>query len=168
MRYWLLLIVAALPGVVVAKAHDIRASWGKTGLSMEQYRLDQRECGLAATNKDVSQTGAAKTLATASRQLDNLQTINTEQYIYDSERIKRYANPERQWDQIRLFQQQAMESCLIGRGYRQFILTGDQRSALGRLTFGSAERRDYLFALATDPDVLARQGVDPQAVTAVR
>ena len=168
MRYWLFLILAALPGVAVAKAHDIRASWGKPGLSIEQYRLDQRECGLAATNKDVSQTGAAKTLATASQQLDNLQTIDTERYIYDSERIKRYANPERQWEEVRLFQQQAMEGCLIRRGYRQFILTKEQRSALGRLAFGSVERRRYLFSLATDPEVLTKQGVDPQVVAAVR
>jgi hypothetical protein len=66
-------------------------------------------------------------------------------------------------------QQQAMEvaaqkqrterlkSCLVDRGYTEFSLTPEQRAHLATLPQGSDERREYLYKLGTDPDVLKSQ-----------
>src|SRR5262249_41020832 len=44
--------------------------------------------------------------------------------------------------------------CLRGRGYREFRLTSDQAAHLATLPQGSDERRQYLYSLGTDPNVL--------------
>jgi hypothetical protein len=51
----------------------------------------------------------------------------------------------------------------MDRGYVRFRLTEDQRVALARLDKGSEERREFLYRLASNPDVLAAQALPPQA-----
>jgi hypothetical protein len=53
----------------------------------------------------------------------------------------------------------ALKSCLVSRGYSEFALTAEQRAALDKLPQGSDARRDYLYKLGTDPEVLAKQSV---------
>jgi hypothetical protein len=53
----------------------------------------------------------------------------------------------------------ALRFCLASRGYIEFSLTKEQRAQLSRLEQGSEARRQYLFSLGTDPDVLSRQRV---------
>jgi hypothetical protein len=52
-----------------------------------------------------------------------------------------------------------LRSCLSSRGYTEFQLSPAQRARLGKLPPGSEERRDYLYALGTDPEVLTRQSL---------
>jgi hypothetical protein len=52
---------------------------------------------------------------------------------------------------------EALKSCLTGRGYTEFSLTAEQRAELEKLPQGSDARRDYLYKLGTDPEVLTRQ-----------
>ena len=43
------------------------------------------------------------------------------------------------------------------RGYTEFALTPEQRAHLATLPQGSDERREYLYKLGTDPEVLKTQ-----------
>jgi hypothetical protein len=54
---------------------------------------------------------------------------------------------------------EALKSCLTSRGYTEFSLTREQRAELEKLPQGSDARRDYLYKLGTDPQVLAKQSV---------
>jgi hypothetical protein len=54
---------------------------------------------------------------------------------------------------------EALKSCLSGRGYTEFQLTAEQRAELDKLPQGSDARREYLYKLGTNPDVLTKQAV---------
>lgn len=69
--------------------------------------------------------------------------------------VNRAAMQQRQAEMARLkARQEAMHSCLVKRGYTEFKLTEEQRQHLSTLPEGSAERREYLYKLGTDPAVL--------------
>jgi hypothetical protein len=70
------------------------------------------------------------------------------------------ARPEIQWQRAATILQDALEACLIERGYVKFELTGSQNRKLRKLEVGSLERRRYLHSLASDPDVLAAQAIE--------
>lgn len=57
----------------------------------------------------------------------------------------------------------ALKSCLVERGYQEFALTPEQQKALSKLPQGSDERRDYLYKLGTDPQVLRTQAAPKPA-----
>jgi hypothetical protein len=52
-----------------------------------------------------------------------------------------------------------VETCLRERGYIQFRLTDEQREMLSHLDRGSEERREFLYHLASNPDVLTTQAL---------
>jgi hypothetical protein len=56
--------------------------------------------------------------------------------------------------------QSTVDNCLIDHGYRRFRLTAEQQRHLRKLRQGSPERHAYLFSLASDPRVMAAQGID--------
>jgi hypothetical protein len=68
--------------------------------------------------------------------------------------------PERQIAKAGDLMKAALEHCLAGRGYVRFRLTGAQRHRLAKLAPGSEARRAYLFSLASNADILARQRAD--------
>ena len=47
-----------------------------------------------------------------------------------------------------------LHSCLTERGYTEFDLTPEQRAELAKLPQGSDARREYLYKLGTNPEVL--------------
>ena len=51
---------------------------------------------------------------------------------------------------------EALKVCLTDRGYKEFELTAEERAKLRTLPNGSDERREYLYQLGTDPEVLKR------------
>jgi hypothetical protein len=61
--------------------------------------------------------------------------------------------------QERRVRELAVEQCLQDRGYQKFQLTAAQGAHLETLLEGSSERRLYLHSLASDPAVLAAQGL---------
>ena len=80
----------------VAAAPAPPESWGKAGISLDQYRQDALDCGLQGHYTDISKTEDAKELVRASRQLDAMTTgtyaPNTTSYIVDrSEYEQTYA-----------------------------------------------------------------------------
>jgi hypothetical protein len=52
---------------------------------------------------------------------------------------------------------EALKSCLVGRGYREFALTAEQRAHLATLTRGTHEYLEYLHSIGSSPDVVAGQ-----------
>ena len=55
-----------------------------------------------------------------------------------------------------------LKNCLTERGYTEFTLTPEQRAKLATLPEGSTERREYLYKLGTDANVLKSQAVPKQ------
>jgi len=129
-------------------------SWGKQGVSLEQYWADSAECAQAAADIDLEGTKPARALAFWTRLLDGNMGPNHLAHI-PMPRFK----PEVQWNQAATIMRNALEGCLAGRGYVKFELTDEQDLQLDRLEPGSPERRSYLHSLASDPDVLATQAL---------
>lgn len=165
-------LAAALAGAgAEARTRDIEASWGKPGVSMTDYRLDAGVCAAKAISVDVADTSAARQLVKASRALDNAYSTA---WMYNPpaaggiwfgspwqevRRIQDTFAVDESLDEIRALQLAALRSCLTQRGYRQFALTPEQRQRLKRLALGSEKRRAYLHGLASDPQILAGQGI---------
>lgn len=152
----------------LAAAKTEPVSWGKTGVSIEQYRQDAVECGRAGYYLDVSQTDAARVFKQASAQLDANENamhslaadpLDAAHVAGQSQHIVDATRPEERFAEIRKLQQDAVTKCLKDRGYRAFRLTRAQQAQLRGLKLGSVERRTYLYRLAVDPQVLAGQAL---------
>ena len=166
----MVVLAGGVPCTAAPAPHD---SWGKAGVSAEQYRSDALDCGKQGYYLDIAQTEDAQAFVRGSRELDDAtQSANTAAPGADPveasvatanqfEQIRRSVNPERRMDHIRATMQAAGAKCVISRGYVRFALTEDQRRRLHKLAIGSADRKAYLHALASDPAVLARQGLQP-------
>jgi hypothetical protein len=145
------MVAAAAPAEarLVGPGHD--RSWGKAGVSLEEYRADAVACGREAAAIDFGNTGPAEALVIASRLMDNANDF------YSASEAMRIAglahNIPKAGDMI----QARLDRCLIARGYRQFRLTDAQRHHLSRLPIGSTERHAYLHNLASNPQTLTRQ-----------
>jgi hypothetical protein len=129
-------------------------SWGKAGVSLEQYRADAIACGREAAAIDLAGSGPAKSLVIASRMLDNnptLETAGVAMWI---------ASPERNFAKAGDIMHARLDRCLTDHGYREFKLSTEQRHRLRRLPVGSLERHTYLHRLASDPTILASQAID--------
>lgn len=130
-----------------------RMSWGKSGVSLEQYWIDSAECAHLAADTDLTGTDPARALVIASRMIDNQNGVG------DVQGALRIAAPEIQWQRAATILQAALDACLVDRGYVKFRLTDEQYRALKRLEAGTLERRMYLHSLASDPAVLASQSL---------
>ena len=132
---------------------DYQTSWGKPGVSLEEYWTDASLCGHAAAAIDLSGTAPAEALVLATRMIDNQNGYD------DIERALRLAPFEVQWNRAGTIMRRELETCLTERGYVRFRLTKGQARHLKALTTGSLERRKYLYKLASDPAVLAEQAL---------
>jgi hypothetical protein len=126
-------------------------SWGKAGISLEQYWTDSALCGHQAAGVDLSGSEPAKALIVASRRMDNWSDFVSIQ------QAMRMAAPQIQWERAARIMQRELERCLSERGYTKFKLTKGQSRRLAKLKAGSLERRKYLYSLASDPAVLQAQ-----------
>ena len=147
-----------------------RTSWGKPGVSFEDYRMDAGICAWRATNKDIADTEAAKTMVKASRALDhqsstmlsytNTAGVHTIGGVgIDSRNVIDRYRVDKQFDAIEDIQYQALFDCLEERGYRRFQLTDEQAKALRKFKAGSLQRHSYLYSLASDSEVLEKQAL---------
>ena len=169
----LLLSAGSMAGAAGAQSRAApEVSWGKAGVSLEDYWTDSVACAVEAVNLDVANTRAAQRLVAASSALNA--TDNSRRSVPSSSvpvassnadfgadygRIRDMYEPDRQFDAIESLQQRTLDRCLANRGYRQFRLTDDQRQRLRRFDHGSDARRVYLHSLAADPDILRQQGL---------
>jgi hypothetical protein len=153
------LLAAPMP---LAAAPAPEFSWGKPGITIEQYRLDAVQCGRKGYYRDVSNTDAAKVFKRATSMIENNEGASgwgsLQTYILSAQ-IVQSTQPEKRMAEVRVYLEEAVITCLTGRGYTRFRLTKEQRARLGRLHLGSPERHAFMFSLASDPEVLAKQAV---------
>lgn len=146
------LILAASAASAATRHRPPDWSWGKAGVSLEQYRADSFACTRQAVYHDISKSDPAKAFQLATRLADD----ETDPLAYA--RAGQMVGVERQMAKVKALQYATLEQCLSGLGYRPFRLTTAQRARLEELKAGSDERRAYLHSLAADPEVLAAQG----------
>jgi len=155
----LLLIALAAGSAGAATSRQApRESWGKTGVTLLQYRQDAADCTAQGYFLDISQTEDAKAFVEASRRLDSEVEMGVDPYRYQS--IVNATRPDVRYQNLKGTLQATVDQCLTARGYSKFRLTDEQRHHLGRLKSGSDQRRAYLYSLATDPAVLQSQKLD--------
>ena len=146
-------------------------SWGKAGVSLDQYREDGVTCARIAVNRDIADTEQVRTLIRASRALDSAaqtswssgpsETDSASQVVVNTDlnRTREAYRVDRQLRELSDLQYDTLAVCLRELGYRQFRLTEDQQRQLRRLRHGSDERRAFLHRLGSDPRVLETQGL---------
>jgi hypothetical protein len=134
--------LAASPAV----AHD---SWGKPNVAFAEYRTDADECSDEAFG--------------AKLWLEPIYRIVRANYQYNMD-LYSYARAGDMMihgvtvtvaDQL----QNAVDRCLIDRGYTRFRLTEAQNRQLSRLHRGTMERAHFLHSLAADASVMATQAL---------
>jgi hypothetical protein len=167
-------MLAATPAAAEPKPVD---SWGRAGVAYETYRNDSLECGLLGYNADVSQTEQAQMFVTATRRLEAIDNPNfaaastsaagaadlAVEQARRYEQVRRGIRPERRMEELKQGMVGVVEDCLQERGYVQFRLTDEQRETLSHLDRGSEERREFLYRLASNPDILEAQALPPAA-----
>ena len=165
-------MLAAAPATAAPAPVD---SWGRAGVAYETYRNDSLECGLLGHYADVSQTAQAQDFVRATRQMEGVDNTNytgpgasaaqvTDGVVVTArqyEQIRRSIRPERRIAELKQGMVEVVEGCLKERGYVQFRLTDAQRETLSKLERGSEERREYLYRLASNADVLDAQALPP-------
>ena len=156
--------VACLLSAPVSAARTEPLSWGKPGVSIDQYRTDAITCGRLGYYMDASNTEAAHVFRNATGQLQaneaNLAALPPSQLlnaVVMSAHIVEGTRPAERIKQVGALMQSRVDDCLRNRGYVRFRLTPDQRRRLGQLHLGSSERHIYLYRLATDSQVLSAQ-----------
>ena len=179
MRILIALVAAATFAGAATAANAPQTSWGKPGISFEDYRSDATYCLREAAGLDLTGTEPANALVLASRRMATGQTNDytptvgganstgpsTTNSGFDpmieaanrmqQERIA--ARPDLRIRQAHDIMQRRLDHCLAGRGYHRFRLTDDQRRQLRHFPERAAERQTYLYSLASDPRILAAQ-----------
>jgi len=165
--------LACLLSAPLAAAKTEASSWGKPGISIDQYRTDAVTCGRAGYYADVSETQATRIFRRATGELESNESdlslvaldpspsgqAMVANIVNRSARIVEATRPGMQIRDVRDLMQAKVDHCLKERGYVRFRLTDDQRKRLGHLHLGSPERHIYLYQLATDPAVLRTQAM---------
>lgn len=162
-------------------------SWGKQGITMLDYRTDAGQCALigatqgydengaksaggisgqnatppvmgpsGATAANSAATGGGGALGRAPRTVGSSTYSDAASADFVNRAVTQQQNQEMAAQRAR---NGALRFCLASRGYTEFVLTREQRAKLSQLAPGSDARREYLFSLGTDPEVLSKQQV---------
>jgi hypothetical protein len=140
-------------------------SWGKAGVSKQEYGNDVGMCtGLAAqagsgsgvnTAGGVSGKNSGAGSSGASEGGGGTVAGGTYQGMASSDYAQRAATQQRSQEMAaKRARTDAYKSCLTERGYKEFTLTAEQRAHLASLPAGSNEYHEYLYSLGTDPAVV--------------
>ena len=155
-----LIVLAAAAGLGSASAASRPTlSWGKSGVSYEAYRADATACLRAAASTDLTGTEPAEALVLASRRIET--AMNSDPWSVAE--VTDMARPDLRIRQARDIIQARLNHCLVAHGYSRFRLTDAQRRQLNHFSLRQPERQVYLHSLASDPQILASQGVDETA-----
>jgi hypothetical protein len=174
-------LAAALAGCSVNSSAPVTA-WGKKNVSLLDYRTDAGQCAVLAATHQTGENGAntaggingqnsgapqsapASGSATASAGGGSggstAQSISGGTYRENASAdfVNRAAMQQRTQEMAeQRARSDALKACLTNRGYTEFEHTAAQRAELAKLPQGSDERRNYLYKLGTDADVLANQ-----------
>ena len=121
-------------------------SWGKAGVNFKDYTHVLFECGSRAAMADTHVNAPDFSFAGLADPLDA--AVNR----VEQARVAVQIEDDRQRHAI-------LDGCLTQFGYRRFGLTDAQLARLDTLPHGSVERREYLFSLGSDAQVLQHQGI---------
>jgi hypothetical protein len=171
--------VLVIAGMAACSVNSTKStSWGKAGVSMIDYQTDTILCGTLADNvgagngansaggvdgkNDVARTGgggdaAISAGASGGQSSSNAPSLGGGTYsgTASTDYVSRAATQQRTQEmQLKQAKVEALHSCLVQRGYTEFNLTAEQRAELDKLPQGSDARRQYLYKLGTDPNVL--------------
>jgi hypothetical protein len=162
-----------------------QTAWGKKDVSMIEYRTDAGQCAVIAASGNpqadatkqaggiAGQNGGVPNLPKASGSADaakGQQSGGTstpaggDGGMYrdsaSADFVNRAVMEQRNKEMaVQRARHDLLRSCLANRGYSEFALTAEQRAELDKLPQGSDARRDYLYKLGTDPEILAKQSV---------
>lgn len=157
--------LSVLPLAASASPGGNQISWGKAGVSFDQYRDDATTCGHLAWYEDVSQTKAATVFKRATSQLVNNEaglaggSANVLDTVIQSTRIVESTRPEMRLREVRDFQYDVLGQCLTELGYVRFQLTDAQQEKLRKMRSGTPERHRYLHSLGSDARIVQEQRV---------
>jgi hypothetical protein len=154
------LVVAGLAGPAFAAPRP-QESWGRAGVTLEEYRRDAEECGRTVYYADISQNEHAQAFVTGTKRMEATDGMPLDFLALAHRYGQIQANTRTEWRlrELERGMQSVLEICLQRRGYVKFQLTEEQRDDLGHLKKGSPERHVYLHRLASDPAVLASQAL---------
>ncbi len=125
-------------------------SWSKKYITYEVYKKDAVECAKLGYYRDVSKDEPAKKFLRGFRTAD--EGIN--QANMGGASVDKWRNsilitqPDKRIREVQDIQVNAVEDCLLKKGYKQFSLSKDQKQNLSKYPHGSEERRNYLYSLA--------------------
>jgi hypothetical protein len=151
-------------------------AWGKQGVSMFEYRTDGAECAAIAATSNPESNGAntAGGINGRNSSTPSTPTVATGPgsggasgaafptggggAYRDSaspDFVQRAATQQRTQEMaVQRMRADKLKSCLVKRGYKEFMLTAEQRAHLATLPQGSEQRREFLYKLGTDPAIL--------------
>lgn len=145
-------------------------SWGKPGVLRSDYKADAIACSLRAASRDVT---ADQETTSYVRGFEVLERENNmppmarpqgeEGLIAQANRnvlLKRIYAPDRHRDKLQEKLQGEVEACLTARGYTRFRLSREQSKILMNLPTGSPERREFLYQLGSNADIISGQRTD--------
>lgn len=165
----ILILLAAGLGTA-ASARRPATSWGKPGVSYDEYSADATICLRDAAGTDLAGTEPANALVYASRRIETLLTSDFAPMVGGGldrilttvnavQQAKMAARPDYRIRQARDILQERLDHCLEEHGYRRFQLTDEQRRQRDHFNRRQTERQLYLYSLASDPQILASQAV---------
>jgi hypothetical protein len=159
-------------------------AWGKKDVSLLDYRTDGGQCAVLAATQSPgingsnsaggingqnpgapTQTASGSATAAAGGPTgggSNAPSISGGTYrdSASADFVNRAAMQQRTEEMAaQRVRNDILHSCLVSRGYTEFQLTPEQRKQLDKLPQGSEERREFLYKLGTDPEVLSKQSV---------
>lgn len=176
MRYrsFRLAIAAALvglPGLAAERPAPV-TSWGKPGVSFEDYRQDSIACGkqgattsmagrreydavILGLNRQDTDIDIGRSLPPSLTREDPVEKLARDYALNGAK-----SRPEPKVKALQGFLEDKVKACLAEKGYVQFALTLDQAAALAKYKKGSEGRFRYLHALASSEAVLSQQRYD--------
>ncbi len=141
-------IMLACSGAALAADRPPVESWGKPGVSFDQYRNDAVACATIGYFRDVSQDEPAKRFIRGFETADLLLNLPGGEAGDGWESSIRRTQPDRQKRDLHAIQVGDVERCLTDKGYRRVTLTRAEEKTLARYPRGSEARHRYLHALA--------------------
>lgn len=157
-------------------------AWGKPGVSKMDYALDVGMCtGLAVTQggghsansaggidgRTIENTANPPIVYTPTPASGPNQTTHVEapmptnggySGMASADYAQRAATQQRTQEMAtQRARAEALNSCLVGRGYQEFTLNTEQRAHLATLTKGTSEYLEYLHSIGSNPETFARQ-----------
>jgi hypothetical protein len=144
-----LLATAALALAVTASPAAARDSWGKPYVGFAEYRTDADQCSNAAFDAKLWVQPLYHLIRAG-------YGMSMDVYSYArAGQVVQHAVTVNIADQL----QNAVDRCLIDRGYTRFHLTEAQDRQLSRFHRRTMERSHFLHSLAADPRVMAAQAI---------